>query len=740
MPRFARLSVLHAAALLLFLLVCASASAAGVTATLQQALAELDVPILADRALPLAHLEELDGAAGGPAIDAGRFRVAVDELERASVPPLGWPTVAELRDQGRGGDLVPIALLDVAYARLRDDVLARGVLVADGTRLVPVPGATVDDLTVPARAFAAAALVERTYHGARVAFVVPRDLVLTAGGAAPVSLTVDADDGNGFRAVTPGTVFTASYVSTGRHILVVRSAGMDGVVREARASFTVEALVTPPPSETWPLTATTSYAGAVATGEAYVYLADGHATVTNPIVVVEGFDIDNSLNWDGLYALLNQENLLEDLRSEGYDGVVLNFTDSTDYIQRNAYLLQTLLAQVSAMLPAGQTYPLAGASMGGLVSRYALASLEAGGSPDPVSTFISLDGAQNGADVPLGIQYWLDFFQDESSDAAYLLSRLDTPAARQMLVYHHTSPPGATGESDPLRGVLQGELASLGEYPTAPRLVAVANGSGSMQDQGFAPGAQIIAWNYSSLLVDITGNVWAVPDGSSTQILDGVINLIWPLPDSSLQVTVSGTLPWDGAPGGWRDSMAQMDAVSAPYGDIVALHANHCFIPVRSSLDLDVTDPFYDVAGDPDILAHTPFDAVYFPVANQEHVLITAQNKIWILDEVQSPSTAAPEGAAVAARPALLGNYPNPFNPRTTIAFSLPAAGHARLAVYDVRGALVTVLADDDLAAGRHAVAWQGCDAAGHAVAAGTYVYRLEAAGAVASGRLALVK
>ena len=54
--------------------------------------------------------------------------------------------------------------------------------------------------------------------------------------------------------------------------------------------------------------------GAVASGLAYVYLAPGHATLENPAVVVEGFDLDDTMDWPVLYDLLNQENLIEDLR------------------------------------------------------------------------------------------------------------------------------------------------------------------------------------------------------------------------------------------------------------------------------------------------------------------------------------------------------------------------------------------------------------------------------------------
>ena len=72
--------------------------------------------------------------------------------------------------------------------------------------------------------------------------------------------------------------------------------------------------------------------------------------------------------------------------------------------------------------------------------------------------------------------------------------------------------------------------------------------------------------------------------------------------------------------------MAQADSTEAPYGDIVALQPSHCFIPTISALDLATSDLFYDIAGEPDLLAMTPFDAVYFPAENEEHVAITAQN------------------------------------------------------------------------------------------------------------------
>jgi hypothetical protein len=83
---------------------------------------------------------------------------------------------------------------------------------------------------------------------------------------------------------------------------------------------------------------------------------------------------------------------------------------------------------------------------------------------------------------------------------------------------------------------------------------------------------------------------------------------------------------------------------------------------------------------------------------------------------------------------------PNPFNPRTTIAFDLPAASRVRLSVFDLRGRLVRTLLDESRSAGRHDVVWEGRSDQGRRVASGVYLLRLEANGAVETRRVALVK
>jgi hypothetical protein len=86
-------------------------------------------------------------------------------------------------------------------------------------------------------------------------------------------------------------------------------------------------------------------------------------------------------------------------------------------------------------------------------------------------------------------------------------------------------------------------------------------------------------------------------------------------------------------------------------------------------------------------------------------------------------------------------NYPNPFNPQTTIWYELPAALPVDLQVYDLRGRLVRTLASGQVeAAGEHRIIWDGRDRQGRTVSSGTYLYRLDAGGNQLFGRMALVR
>jgi hypothetical protein len=97
---------------------------------------------------------------------------------------------------------------------------------------------------------------------------------------------------------------------------------------------------------------------------------------------------------------------------------------------------------------------------------------------------------------------------------------------------------------------------------------------------------------------------------------------------------------------------------------------------------------------------------------------------------------------AKIARYALEGNYPNPVSQAggTTFTFRLPEAAPVRLDVYDVMGRRVATVVDRSMAAGDHAVRWNGRSEVGQPLASGVYFYRLEAGSHVETRRLTVVR
>jgi len=104
--------------------------------------------------------------------------------------------------------------------------------------------------------------------------------------------------------------------------------------------------------------------------------------------------------------------------------------------------------------------------------------------------------------------------------------------------------------------------------------------------------------------------------------------------------------------------------------------------------------------------------------------------------------TAAPQdpptvrGAGGRLRPAA----PNPFNPRTVLAFELRRAGPVQLVIRDLAGRHVRTLVDGRRAEGLHRVAWDGRDGAGRTVASGTYLVSLQGRGFMEARRVTLIK
>ncbi|MCG2759600.1 MAG: hypothetical protein L6407_00115, partial [Candidatus Delongbacteria bacterium] len=334
--------------------------------------------------------------------------------------------------------------------------------------------------------FSSLPLKEKTFRGSEVTFNFNDDNINTNIGIQ--SLSVDFGEGYGYRGIQIGSSFSTNvlirYNSIGIKNIKTR-VKINNQYYYSNSSISVESLTIPDPTTILELTSDTPYKNGYETGKVYIYPSHlNNNQIRNPIIFVEGFDVFNNSNADELYNELRSEDLDITLKNEGYDIVILNFSNARTYIQRNAYLLIKVIEEINSRKVTNNELIVIGASMGGLVSRYALSYMESHNLNHNSRLFASFDSPQRGANIPIGIQYWLRFFASENDGAKYLLSKLCEPAAKQMLIWHLISdwPEElviAAGVEPPsiLRSELYDELSQNGNYPDFLKKIAISKGN-----------------------------------------------------------------------------------------------------------------------------------------------------------------------------------------------------------------------------------------------------------------------
>ncbi|MCB5246420.1 MAG: carboxypeptidase regulatory-like domain-containing protein, partial [Candidatus Cloacimonetes bacterium] len=107
----------------------------------------------------------------------------------------------------------------------------------------------------------------------------------------------------------------------------------------------------------------------------------------------------------------------------------------------------------------------------------------------------------------------------------------------------------------------------------------------------------------------------------------------------------------------------------------------------------------------------------------------------FIMDVVSNQDEVVPVTAT-----ALLGNYPNPFNPETTIAWCLKEAAPVKIEIYNSKGQRIRTLLDETKAGGWYQTVWNGRDDNGDFVSSGVYMYRMSAGSYLASRKMMLMQ
>ena len=113
---------------------------------------------------------------------------------------------------------------------------------------------------------------------------------------------------------------------------------------------------------------------------------------------------------------------------------------------------------------------------------------------------------------------------------------------------------------------------------------------------------------------------------------------------------------------------------------------------------------------------------------------------IWRSNDFSGVVTAVDEVPDIPLRFFLSQNYPNHFNARTTIHFTLASPGEVTLSVYDLLGRRIKVLQSGFLNAGARGIVWDGANESGKVVSSGIYFYRLESPEGSRTMRMVLLK
>ncbi|GAB2929289.1 esterase/lipase family protein [Streptomyces heilongjiangensis] len=345
---------------------------------------------------------------------------------------------------------------------------------------------------------------------------------------------------------------------------------------------TPPAYTAPEPDERWELP----------NGFAHVFRGEGNPVITRPVLMADGFNLGKSdLKW--LYTGLDggAYPLLSELRRRGRDVILLGFDERSASILHNADTVIAAILRTSAEQLGGTPLTVGGFSMGGLVTRYALAKLETQRMDHRTALYFSYDTPHRGAVVPVGLQAFSHFIPVPNPFAR----QMNSPAARQMLWRHHNPETGDTGIA-PERTQFLNALSQVGGWPSIPRKLALANGRGDGTGLAIPPGET--ALKVERIYPGTTFHTQA--QGKDVIVAD----LKRRFPAAEETVLTSDFPEFDGAPGGTLRSYGILADMLRKFGaDIDLRHEHVCFVPSVSAVairDLDQQKDLYAAVDDLD--------------------------------------------------------------------------------------------------------------------------------------------
>ena len=312
----------------------------------------------------------------------------------------------------RPDDPLPIAIASFRVAVPRAS-LAQSILagVSNGGQPGSLP-ARLADAIEERQAFMATAYMHGqwgratpVHRGRHVRLKLDEGFYFTNPGAPlPDSIAVDLGDGHGF--VEAAFERRArGRVPEGRQRQIAVRCAYGAEALEARMKLAISDDPAPPRADdTWPLQAQGPDGKPGEQGVAWVFRAPGRREIVNPVILVEGFPGGHPCDY--MYELLNASGMVDALHAAGYDVIIVGLANGLTKIQRNAQVLVQCILE--ARKRTTQPLVVGGVSMGGLVSRYALAWMEKQGEDHGTRTYLSIDAPHRGTYTSLGVQWFVD--------------------------------------------------------------------------------------------------------------------------------------------------------------------------------------------------------------------------------------------------------------------------------------------------------------------------------------------